>query len=101
MVEFNQQPEDRLYKAGFGGDTSNTAIAAARQGAKSGYITAIYLTLGKSFSSHGKHQSYFSASCPAPKGFSKAVFPFANASVGFQGGRKLGVTLTRTCNVRG
>jgi 2-dehydro-3-deoxygluconokinase len=48
MVEFNQQPDsakgpggDDLYKAGFGGDTSNTAIAAARQGAKSGYITML------------------------------------------------------------
>ena len=44
MVEFNQQPEagnDDLYKAGFGGDTSNTAIAAARQGAQSGYITTL------------------------------------------------------------
>jgi 2-dehydro-3-deoxygluconokinase len=41
MVEFNQQPEDRFYKAGFGGDTSNTAIAAARQGAKAGYLTTI------------------------------------------------------------
>ena len=48
MVEFNQQSHsangsegDDLYKAGFGGDTSNTAIAAARQGAKSGYITAL------------------------------------------------------------
>jgi len=41
MVEFNQQQEGDLYKAGFGGDTSNTAIAAARQGAKAGYITAL------------------------------------------------------------
>ncbi|WP_395023046.1 sugar kinase [Dongia sp.] len=48
MVEFNQQPHSAhdsegndLYKAGFGGDTSNTAIAAARQGAKSGYVTAL------------------------------------------------------------
>ena len=41
MVEFNQQHEGDLYKAGFGGDTSNTAIAAARQGAKAGYITAL------------------------------------------------------------
>lgn len=41
MVEFNQQSEGDLYKAGFGGDTSNTAIAAARQGAKAGYITLL------------------------------------------------------------
>jgi 2-dehydro-3-deoxygluconokinase len=45
MMEYNQLPETedgrRLYLEGFGGDTSNTAIAAARQGAKVGYITAI------------------------------------------------------------
>jgi len=41
LVEFNQLPDGDLYKAGFGGDTSNTAIAAARQGAQAGYLTAI------------------------------------------------------------
>ena len=41
MVEFNQQEAGDLYKAGFGGDTSNTAIAAARQGAKAGYVTTL------------------------------------------------------------
>ncbi len=38
MLEFNQQPDGR-YLAGHGGDTSNTAIAAARQGARVGYLT--------------------------------------------------------------
>jgi 2-dehydro-3-deoxygluconokinase len=41
LVEFNQLPDGDVYKAGFGGDTSNTAIAAARQGTKAGYVTAI------------------------------------------------------------
>ncbi len=45
MLEFNEQPalaDGRvLYAQGFGGDTSNVAVAAARQGAKSGYISAI------------------------------------------------------------
>jgi 2-dehydro-3-deoxygluconokinase len=43
MVEFNQTGEGggRLYLQGFGGDTSNAAIAAARQGAKVGYISAV------------------------------------------------------------
>ena len=38
MVEFNQTGEGagRLYLQGFGGDTSNAAIAAARQGARVG-----------------------------------------------------------------
>lgn len=42
MVEFNQRIETpRQYLQGFGGDTSNFAIAAARQGAVSGYVSAV------------------------------------------------------------
>ncbi|MGE0226605.1 MAG: sugar kinase [Acetobacteraceae bacterium] len=45
MLEFNQlppQPDGSLhYLEGHGGDTSNAAIAAARQGARVGYITAL------------------------------------------------------------
>lgn len=67
---------------------------------KAGYVTGLSLTLGKSFTSHGKRRSYFSASCPAPKGFPGAVFPFAKASFGFTGGQSLGKTLTRSCDVR-
>jgi 2-dehydro-3-deoxygluconokinase len=43
MVEFNQTGEGggRSYLQGFGGDTSNFVIAAARQGARAGYISAL------------------------------------------------------------
>jgi len=41
MVEFNQTGGDRRYLQGFGGDTSNAAIAAARQGARVGYLSAL------------------------------------------------------------
>jgi 2-dehydro-3-deoxygluconokinase len=43
MVEFNQAGEagGRSYLQGFGGDTSNAAIAAARQGARVGYLSAV------------------------------------------------------------
>jgi 2-dehydro-3-deoxygluconokinase len=43
MVEFNQTGEGggRLYLQGFGGDTSNFAVAAARQGARVGYLSAL------------------------------------------------------------
>jgi 2-dehydro-3-deoxygluconokinase len=45
MLEFNQLPPNpdgtRYYLEGHGGDTSNAAIAAARQGARVGYITAL------------------------------------------------------------
>lgn len=40
LVELNQQDE-RHYLQGFGGDTSNCAIAAARQGARAGYMTRL------------------------------------------------------------
>src|SRR5437763_2753303 len=43
MVEFNQtsQADGRTYLQGFGGDTSNALIAAARQGARCAYITKL------------------------------------------------------------
>lgn len=43
MVEFNQTggPGGREYLQGFGGDSSNFAIAAARQGAKVAYLSAL------------------------------------------------------------
>lgn len=43
MVEFNQTGDanGRLYLQGFGGDTSNFAIAAARQGARVAYVSAL------------------------------------------------------------
>jgi 2-dehydro-3-deoxygluconokinase len=43
MVEFNQTGEGggRLYLQGFGGDSSNFAIAAARQGARVAYLSAV------------------------------------------------------------
>jgi 2-dehydro-3-deoxygluconokinase len=40
MVEFNEQPGG-LYRAGIGGDTSNAMIAAARLGARAGYVTLL------------------------------------------------------------
>lgn len=45
MLEFNQQPMGvdgrRFYLEGPGGDTSNAAVAAARQGAAVAYVTAV------------------------------------------------------------
>ena len=42
MVELIAQPgQPPSYTQGFGGDTSNTAIAAARQGAKVGYLCSV------------------------------------------------------------
>jgi 2-dehydro-3-deoxygluconokinase len=43
LVEFNQvhMEDPQTYLQGFGGDTSNMVIAAARLGARSGYITRV------------------------------------------------------------
>jgi 2-dehydro-3-deoxygluconokinase len=43
MIEFNRPREGdgRTWLQGFGGDTSNAAIAAARQGASVGYVTSL------------------------------------------------------------
>jgi 2-dehydro-3-deoxygluconokinase len=40
LYELNQQP-DGMFLPGFGGDTSNVAIAAARLGAKCAYVTKL------------------------------------------------------------
>lgn len=42
LVEFNQtRPGEPQYLQGFGGDTSNAAIAAARAGARAAYLTRL------------------------------------------------------------
>ncbi len=44
LLEFNQRERrdgPTLYSSGFGGDTSNFAVAAARQGARVGYFTRL------------------------------------------------------------
>ena len=43
MIEFNEARagDSRAWLQGFGGDTSNTAIAAARLGARSAYVTRV------------------------------------------------------------
>jgi 2-dehydro-3-deoxygluconokinase len=41
MVELNQTTRDGAFMPGFGGDTSNAMIAAARCGARAGYFTAV------------------------------------------------------------
>jgi 2-dehydro-3-deoxygluconokinase len=43
LMEFAEvaRGEERLYLPGFGGDVSNAAVAAARQGAKTGMFTAL------------------------------------------------------------
>jgi hypothetical protein len=81
------------------GTTLKATLPPVKSG--SGYVTGISLNLGGTFKVHGRSEAYFSASCPAPKGFRGASFSFARASVGFQGGPTVGTTLTRTCQAKG
>jgi hypothetical protein len=57
-----------------------------------GYVTGISLDLDKRF---------LSAGCPAPKGFSKVVFPLLQTTFSFAGGLKLRNSLTRSCTAKG
>ena len=66
-----------------------------------GYISAFDLSLGRTYTYKGEKLSYASASCPAPKGFPGASFPFARASYEFAGGETLTSTIVRECKVRG
>jgi hypothetical protein len=66
-----------------------------------GYISAFDLSLGRNYTYKGEKLSYASASCPAPKGFPGATFPFAKASYEFAGGVTVSSTLVRECKVRG
>jgi hypothetical protein len=64
-----------------------------------GYVSGVSLSLGRAFKYKGRTRSFLSAGCPAPAGFPGATFVFAKASFGFEDGRTLSSTLTRTCAV--
>jgi len=83
------------------GTYGTTLTAKLPQANGSSYVTGLSMNLGRSFNSHGKRRSYLSASCPAPQGFHKAVFPLARARFSFKGGRELASTLVRSCMARG
>jgi hypothetical protein len=77
-----------------------TALTATLPRADKNFVTAIDLTLQRSYVYRGKRRSFASAGCPAPKGFSGASFDFAKASYSFVGGKKLSSTLRRSCRAR-
>ncbi|HEY2333558.1 MAG TPA: hypothetical protein VGH58_00935 [Solirubrobacterales bacterium] len=64
---------------------------------KWGYVTGISLDLGRP---SGGHRPYLSAACPAPKGFGKASFSLAEATLSFAGHGPVSQVLTRSCGVR-
>src|SRR4051812_2320307 len=64
-----------------------------------GYVSGVSLALQRTFSYKGKAKSLISAGCPAPAGFPGTTFSFAKASFGFEDGRTLEATMTRSCSV--
>jgi hypothetical protein len=66
-----------------------------------GYISSFSLALARRYTSHGQKHTFAAASCPAPKGFPGAVFPFARASYEFATGEKLSAVMSRDCKVKG
>jgi hypothetical protein len=62
-----------------------------------GYVSGVSLSLKRTFLFKGKTKSYLSAGCPAPAGFPGATFSFAKATFGFEDGRMLTSTMTRSC----
>lgn len=65
-----------------------------------GYVSGLELTLGGTAALRGHSQAYLSAGCPAPAGFSAAVFPLARTTFVFDDGRRLESSVTEVCRVR-
>ncbi len=73
MVEFNQAEENGAFAQGFGGDTSNVAIAASRQGARAAYWTrlgddAFGRALRRLWQAEGVHVAEVATDRDAPTG---------------------------------
>jgi hypothetical protein len=64
-----------------------------------GFVTGISLRLDGRHGRSNRH--YLSAGCPAPDGFTSAIFPLARASFSFIGAPALRSTVISTCSARG
>ncbi len=89
----------RIHRGG-GGFATSLVARLPQVAAEWGYVSGVSLDLRRSFSYQGRRHSYLSAGCPAPKGFPGAIFPLARVSFGFDDGRTLASTLTRSCTAR-
>ncbi|HXF31616.1 MAG TPA: hypothetical protein VN522_08840 [Solirubrobacterales bacterium] len=88
----------KQMKGQFGTALTATLPASLRSW---GNLTGIELKLGRNYTAAGKHHSYLSAGCPAPKGFPGATFSLARISFGFEAGPTMASTLSRNCTARG
>ncbi len=91
-----------VFELSHAGGAYNTTLSAVlpRVAAEWGYVSGVSLTLRREFRYQGKTRSFLSAGCPAPAGFPGASFSFAKASFGFEDGRTLSATMTRSCAVK-
>jgi hypothetical protein len=83
-----------------GGFGTRLVAELPRVAAEWGYVSGVSLTLQRKFKQAGETRSYISAACPAPPGLRAATFNLARVSFGFDDGRTLSSTLTRSCGVR-
>jgi len=65
-----------------------------------GSVSAIDLTIFRTYNYRGQQRSYLSASCPAPEGFPGAVFNLARGDFHFADGRTIKTVLGSDCKVR-
>lgn len=89
---------DQLAHGTYGTSLSATLPASLRTW---GSLTEIQMRLARRFAYQGESHSFLSAGCPAPKGFSQAVFPLARTSFSFVGSPSQSLTLNRSCRARG
>jgi hypothetical protein len=96
------QSQVLIFELGRTSGTYRTTLTAElpRVAAEWGYVSGVSLSLSRVFRYKGRQRSYVSAGCHAPAGSRVAVFSFARASFGFEDGRTLGVTMTRSCKVK-
>ena len=64
------------------------------------HVADFQIDVSRSFTYRGKHQSYLSASCPVPKGFTAGFLSFARATYTFEGGKQLTIESVRSCRAR-
>jgi hypothetical protein len=96
------QSQVLVFNLGRTSGTFRTTLEAElpRVAAEWGYVSGLSLSLRKVFRYKGKQRSLLAAGCPAPGGAQVAAFDFARAGFGFEDGRTLAVTMTRSCRVK-
>jgi hypothetical protein len=90
----------KMEKLGNGPYGTVLSARLPRSLASWGNLTGLEMTLSRLYRYRGRPHSYLSAGCPAPVGFSAAVFPLARASFGFSGARGMSTVLGGSCRVR-